>query len=98
MLLFTSNDLARAVVVYPTCAEYRFCIAWSERRKTLQVIMQAFVYILELYVSKNNECCLYLCRKYFILYIFVETTTEFRYVCPTKRQSACVGMTAKVYK
>ena len=55
MFLLTTYNFRRTIVVYVAGAEYRFLVSRSVGRKLLQVVMQFFTDILEVYLFFNVE-------------------------------------------
>ena len=96
MFLFPSHHLTGAVVVDADGTKHGLGVAGAERSELLQVVVQAFCYVLEVYYSVDVEHCLGLFGLYMLIDIVLEATSELRYVVPTQRQSGGVGVSSEV--
>ena len=98
VFLFTSYHLAGTIIVYMVRTEYRFVVVRPKRIESLQVRMEFWSDITEIYFSIDVDDRTSLFRQDVVGYIFLESAGEFFHIFRFHRQAGSIGMSTEVFQ
>ena len=98
MLLLTTDNLTRAIIIDTLCEKERFCAFRSKGSKAFQVVIKLLgnVFEIKLGIKMNSGFCLF--GRYMVFHILLKPLTKQRNIIPTERQTGCISVASEVHQ